>query len=90
MERKKIQNIDVRADVEIEISPIPNAIHLSIGDLGVKLTQLDPRFQIFVEEKGGWDSVDTEMILRGFGLNAYWLFEGIYKWLSFQKGINTT
>lgn len=91
MERKKIQIIDVRADEEIEISPIPNAIHLSIGDLGGKLTQLDPRFQFVVAGKeGGRDSVDAVKILRGFGLNASWLCGGTEKWLGFLKRTKTT
>lgn len=91
MERKKIQIIDVRADEEINNSPVPNTIHLTMGDLKSKLAQLDPHFQFVVAGKeGGRDSVDAANTLREFGLNAYWLCGGIDKWFGFQKGIKTT
>lgn len=80
---KKIQIIDVRSVEEYRQAHIPNALHISLGDLKNKLSELDSDVQFVTAcGKGGGRSAEGASLLKANGLNAIWLCGGTTEWLN--------
>jgi MFS family permease len=87
---QKIKVIDVRSETEFNIGHIPEAIHISLHELPIKINQLDKSYQFVIAcGKGGGRSADGAKLLSNYGFNAKWLCGGTIKWLNKNEKIPT-
>jgi len=59
--------LDVREPVEIAIAPFPGAIHIPMGDIPSRLTELDPEREIVMVCHHGVRSAQVAMYLARMG-----------------------
>ncbi len=73
--------LDVRQPGEIEICALPGIVHVPLGDLGVRHTELDPDAEIVVICHHGMRSAHACLMLESFGFeNTINLTGGMELW----------
>jgi len=79
-----IQIIDVREDNEVAIAKIPNSIHIPLGQVLVRMTEIDPKRETVVHCKMGGRSARAIDALKrsGFTGRLINLKGGIIGWSS--------
>ena len=77
-----IQIVDVREPVEVAIATIPNAIHIPLGQITSRMSEIDPSRETVVHCKGGVRSARAIEALKGSGFtgNLTNLKGGITAW----------
>ena len=77
-----IQIVDVREPVEVAIATIPNALHIPLGQITSRMSEIDPSRETVVHCKGGGRSARAIEALRhsGFTGNLKNLKGGIIAW----------
>lgn len=73
--------IDVRSAAEYETQHIPDAIHIPLDELALKLKEIDPTALIVTAcGGGGGRSKNGTRLLTEVGLNAKYLEGGTFGW----------
>ena len=65
-----IQIIDVREDNEVAIAKIPNSIHIPLGQVLVRMTEIDPKRETVVHCKMGGRSARAIDALKRSGFTG--------------------
>jgi adenylyltransferase/sulfurtransferase len=68
--------LDVREPFELEIASLPSAIHIPLGELPARLSELDPQAETLILCKGGSRSANALEFLRDAGFSKLWNVEG--------------
>jgi len=84
-QNQSIQVIDIRSREEFDLAHIPNAIHITLAELKVRIYNLSKTDEIItVCGKGGGRSLEGAQLLRQLGFKATWLCGGTIAWFQNQ------
>lgn len=72
--------LDVREDFEVEEGMIPEALHIPMGQLQARLSELDPATPVIVVCRSGNRSVRVADALNGAGFSADTMAGGMTAW----------
>ncbi|MBL7812162.1 MAG: MFS transporter [Bacteroidetes bacterium] len=88
---KPVKLLDVRSAAEYNEAHIPNAIHVALDELDVRLNELNRKETIItVCGKGGGRSAAGAKRLRELGYKAKWLCGGTFAWLGIHPESGST
>ena len=77
-----IQIVDVREDNEVAIAKLPNTIHIPLGQIVSRMSEIDPARETVVHCKMGGRSAKAVEFLRSVGFKkALNLKGGILDWI---------
>lgn len=84
--QEHVQIIDVRTHEEYEKYHIPEAIHISLSELGNNIKNFSTgTLYVIVCGTGGGRSSEGAKILKSVGLHAHWLCGGTNSWLGIRN-----
>ncbi|MBG6218770.1 rhodanese-related sulfurtransferase [Arthrobacter sp. CAN_A6] len=86
--RSTNQILDVREDVEVAEGAIPGALHIPLGDLGTRLSELDRAVPVIAVCRSGNRSATAAEALNQAGFTADNMAGGMTAWK--QAGLPTT
>ncbi|CAN7566347.1 rhodanese-like domain-containing protein [Arthrobacter sp. LjRoot14] len=78
--RASAQILDVREDFEVAEGMIPGAMHIPMGQLQARLSELDPAVHIIVVCRSGNRSARVADALNGAGFSADTMTGGMIAW----------
>jgi rhodanese-related sulfurtransferase len=78
--RANAQILDVREDFEVAEGMIPGALHIPMGHLQARLSELDPRIHIVVVCRSGNRSARVAGALNAAGFTADTMTGGMIAW----------
>ncbi|MBP1134384.1 rhodanese-related sulfurtransferase [Arthrobacter sp. PvP023] len=78
--RASAQILDVREDFEVAEGIIPGALHIPMGQLQARLSELDPAVHIIVVCRSGNRSARVADALNGAGFSADTMTGGMIAW----------
>ena len=73
--------LDVREPLEWEAGHVASAVHIPLGELGVRYTELTPDAALLVICRSGSRSADATRALRGAGYDAHNVAGGMKAWV---------
>jgi rhodanese-related sulfurtransferase len=80
--------LDVREDFEVQEGMIPGAVHIPMGQLQVRLSELDPAMPVIAVCRSGNRSARVADALNGAGFSADTMAGGMIAWT--RAGLPTT
>jgi rhodanese-related sulfurtransferase len=80
LQRASAQILDVREDFEVIEGMIPGALHIPMGQLQARLSELDPNVQVIVVCRSGNRSARVADALNAAGFSADTLTGGMVAW----------
>lgn len=80
--RAKDQVVDVREDFEVAEGMIPEAVHIPMGELGARLTELDKSRPVIAVCRSGNRSARVADALNQAGYQADTMAGGMMAWQS--------
>jgi rhodanese-related sulfurtransferase len=80
--------LDVREDFEVAEGMIPGALHIPMGQLQARLTELDPAMPVIAVCRSGNRSAAVAEALNGAGYTADTMAGGMIAWT--RAGLPTT
>lgn len=86
--RSTNQILDVREDVEVAEGAIPGALHIPLGDLGTRLSELDRAVPVIAVCRSGNRSATAAEALNQAGFTADNMAGGMTAWK--KAGLPTT
>ncbi|WP_454809265.1 rhodanese-like domain-containing protein [Paenarthrobacter nitroguajacolicus] len=86
--RSTAQVLDVREDVELAEGMIPGALHIPMGQLQARLSELDPAVPVIAVCRSGNRSARVADALNGAGYTADTMGGGMIAWT--RAGLPTT
>ncbi len=86
--RPSAQILDVREDFEVSEGMIPGALHIPMGDLQARLSELDPAVPIIAVCRSGNRSARVSDALNSAGFSADTMAGGMTAWT--RAGLPTT
>jgi len=86
--RSTARILDVREDFEVEDGMIPGALHIPMGQLQARLSELDPAVPIIAVCRSGNRSARVADALNGTGFTADTMAGGVTAWT--RAGLPTT
>ncbi|WP_026551321.1 rhodanese-like domain-containing protein [Arthrobacter sp. H20] len=86
--RSTDQILDVREDVEVAEGAIPGALHIPLGDLGTRLSELDRAVPVIAVCRSGNRSATAAEALNQAGFTADNMVGGMTAWK--KAGLPTT
>ncbi|ABK05211.1 rhodanese-related sulfurtransferase [Arthrobacter sp. PvP102] len=78
--RASSQVLDVREDFEVAEGMIPGALHIPMGQLQARLSELDPGVHVIVVCRSGNRSARVADALSGAGFSADTMTGGMIAW----------
>ncbi|WLQ07740.1 rhodanese-like domain-containing protein [Arthrobacter oryzae] len=78
--RTSAQILDVREDFEVAEGMIPGALHIPMGQLQARLSELDPRVPVIVVCRSGNRSARVADALNAAGYDADTMAGGMIAW----------
>ncbi|MCY1213689.1 Sulfurtransferase [compost metagenome] len=78
--RASSQVLDVREDFEVAEGMIPGALHIPMGQLQARLSELDPGVHVIVVCRSGNRSARVADALSGAGFSADTMNGGMIAW----------
>lgn len=78
--RSTARILDVREDFEVEDGMIPGALHIPMGQLQARLSELDPAVPIIAVCRSGNRSARVADALNGAGFTADTMAGGMTAW----------
>lgn len=72
--------LDVREAWELDISSVPDTVHIPMGEVRTRLDELDRAVETVVLCRSGRRSYDVALFLQQNGFNAVNLAGGILAW----------
>ncbi|MDV8148718.1 rhodanese-like domain-containing protein [Arthrobacter sp. B10-11] len=78
--RTSAQILDVREDFEVAEGMIPGALHIPMGQLQARLSELDPRVPVIVVCRSGNRSARVADALNAAGFSADTMAGGMIAW----------
>lgn len=80
-EGEELVLLDVREEEELAICALPGVVHIPLGELSVRHTELDPDDEIVCICHHGIRSASAAMALYGLGFESIWnLSGGMERW----------
>lgn len=76
------QIVDVREDDEVATGMIPGAIHIPLGQVGARLTELDPARETITVCRSGKRSLAAAQTLTDAGFTVVSMQGGMNQWTS--------
>lgn len=76
------QIVDVREDDEVATGMIPGAIHIPLGQLSARLSELDSTRETITVCRSGKRSLTAAQTLTGAGFTAESMHGGMNQWAS--------
>jgi rhodanese-related sulfurtransferase len=86
--RSTDQILDVREDFEVAQGTIPGAVHIPLGDLGARLSELDRTVPVIAVCRSGNRSATAAEALNQAGFSADTMAGGMTAWR--EAGLPTT
>ncbi|WP_028266543.1 rhodanese-like domain-containing protein [Arthrobacter sp. MA-N2] len=86
--RSTARILDVREDFEVADGMVPGALHIPMGQLQERLSELDPGVPVIVVCRGGNRSAAVADALNGAGFSADTMAGGMIAWT--RAGLPTT
>ncbi|WP_406635575.1 rhodanese-like domain-containing protein [Pseudarthrobacter quantipunctorum] len=86
--RSSARILDVREDFEVEEGMIPGALHIPMGQLQARLSELDPAVPVIAVCRSGNRSARVADALNGAGYTADTMAGGMIAWA--RAGLPTT
>jgi rhodanese-related sulfurtransferase len=80
LQRASAQILDVREDFEVIEGMIPGALHIPMGQLQARLSELDPNVQVIVVCRSGNRSARVADALNAAGFGADTMTGGMIAW----------
>lgn len=72
--------LDVREAWELDVARVPDVVHIPMGDVAARLSELDPSIETVVLCRSGRRSYEVARFLQQNGFNAVNLAGGILAW----------
>jgi rhodanese-related sulfurtransferase len=72
--------LDVREDWELGVASVPNVVHIPMGQVADRLSELDRTKEVVVLCRSGRRSLEVAKFLQQNGFNAVNLAGGILAW----------
>jgi rhodanese-related sulfurtransferase len=72
--------LDVREDWELGVASVPNVVHIPMGQVADRLSELDRTKEVIVLCRSGRRSLEVAKFLQQNGFNAVNLAGGILAW----------
>ena len=86
--RNQARILDVREDFEVADGMIPGALHIPMGKLQARISELDPAVPVIAVCRSGNRSVTVADALNGAGYTADTMAGGMTAWT--RAGLTTT
>jgi rhodanese-related sulfurtransferase len=80
--------LDVREDYERQVGRIPGSVHIPLGDLAGRSSELDGADQIIVYCRAGARSLMAAQALDAAGYQAYSLRGGLLEWAAAGRALD--
>jgi rhodanese-related sulfurtransferase len=77
---EQLNIIDVREDFEVAYGMIPGAIHIPLGELEYRMSELDERKPYIFVCKAGVRSYNAAMFMESVGFETLNLSDGMMSW----------
>ncbi|ALC04539.1 hypothetical protein CDES_00265 [Corynebacterium deserti GIMN1.010] len=74
------QIVDVREHFEITEGMIPTALHIPMGEITERVTELDKQHLVIVVCRSGRRSTEVAAVLKNMGFEAYSMDGGMNEW----------
>jgi|SRR5690625_1626034 len=79
-EPSKVEVIDVRETMEVQMGMIPNAIHIPLGEIQSRMSELEKKKEYVIVCRSGNRSGVATQFLQAYGYDAANMVGGMLDW----------